>query len=308
MSELDFTRTSRFSPNLLADISHHDDTMPETFALEDWYPAVPVELAEDLTKEQLLAFRPFTDWLKTLQNSFDQQKFSHHTFHQEPFSLRHIKIQAFDRFDPAGRIFFMKLFATVTNEAGEFVSGVVFLRGGSVAILMILRPNDKPDERWVIMTEQPRVAAGSLQFMEIPAGMLDDSKNFAGSAARQIAEEVGLNIKWKELKNMTELATQGRKVPEKLSNAMYPSPGGCDEFISIFLWEKEWPRLQLENLRNKLQGDPGDRAKKEKIIVRLMNYDDLLEVGSRDGKTLAAWSLYEYLKRTGILDESSYES
>jgi hypothetical protein len=39
-----------------------------------------------------------------------------------------------------------------------------------------------------------------------------------------------------------------------------------------------------------------------------MNYDDLLEVGSRDGKTLAAWSLYEYLKRTGILDESSYES
>ena len=99
---------------------------------------------------------------------------------------------------------------------------------------MILRPNDKPDERWVIMTEQPRVAAGSLQFLEIPAGMLDDSMNFAGSAARQIAEEVGLNIKWKELKNMTELATQGRKVPEKLSNAMYPSPGGCDEFISIF--------------------------------------------------------------------------
>jgi ADP-sugar diphosphatase len=271
---------------MLADINHHDDTIPETFTLEDWYLPVPVELAEDLTKEQLLAFRPFKAWLKTLQNSFDQQKSSHHTFHQEPFSLRQIKIQAFDRFDPNGRIFFVKLFATSQMR----------------------RPNDKPDERWAIMTEQPHVAAGSLQFMEILAGVLDDSKNFAGSTARQIAEEVGLNIKGKELKNMTELATQGRKVPEKLSNAMYPSPGGCDEFIGIFPWEKEWPRLQLENLRNKLQGDPGDRAKKEKILVRLKNCDDLLEVGSRDGKTLAAWSLYEYLKRTGILDESSYES
>jgi ADP-sugar diphosphatase len=282
--------------------------MPGTFTLDGWYPPVPVELAEDLTKEQLLEFRAFTDWLKTLQNSFDQQKFSHHTFHQKPFSLRHIKIQAFDRFDTPGRIYFMKLFATVENEVGEFVSGVVFLRGGSVAILMILRPIDKPDERWVIMTEQPRVAAGSLQFMEIPAGMLDDSKNFAGAAARQIVQEVGLNVEWKDLKNMTELAMQGRKVPENLHNAMYPSPGGCDEFISIFLWEKEWPRLLLENLRNKLDSDPGGKAKKEKIIVRLMNYDDLLEVGARDGKTLAAWSLYEYLKRTGILDENSHET
>lgn len=101
---------------------------------------------------------------------------------------------------------------------------------------------------------------------------------------------------------MTELATKKRKVSDNLRNAIYPSPGGCDEFISIFLWEKEWPRLQLENLKNVLQGD---RAKKEKITVRLMNYDDLLEVGARDGKTLAAWSLYEYLKRTGILDENS---
>ena len=146
--------------------------------------------------------------------------------------------------------------------------------------------------------------------MEIPAGMVDDPKNIEDSAVRQIAQEVGLPIKGKELKNMTELAIQGRKhqkVPENLRNSMYPSPGGCDESISIFLWEKEWPRLQLENLRNTLKGDPGDRAKKEKIIVRLMNYDDLLEVGARDGKTLAAWSLYEYLKRTGVLDENSDE-
>lgn len=33
-----------------------------------------------------------------------------------------------------------------------------------------------------------------------------------------------------------------------------------------------------------------------------MSYERLLEVGARDGKTLAAWSLYEYLKRTGELE------
>jgi hypothetical protein len=70
--------------------------MWETFALEGRYPPVPIELAEDLTKEQLLAFHPFTDLFKTLQNSCDQQKFSHHTFHEELFSLRHITIQDFD--------------------------------------------------------------------------------------------------------------------------------------------------------------------------------------------------------------------
>lgn len=176
--------------------------MPDTFTLDDWYPPVPVELAEDLTKEQLLSFPAFTDWLRNLKSSFDRQKFSNHTFHNEPFSLRHIKIQAFDRF--GSRIYFMKLFATVENDGGDFLSGVVFLRGGSVAVLMILRPSDAPDERWVVMTEQPRVAAGSLQFMEIPAGMIDEAGDFAGAAAKKIGEEVGLTLRRNELKDLTK--------------------------------------------------------------------------------------------------------
>ena len=275
--------------------------MPEIFTLPDWKPPVQVELAEDLTLAQLLEFRAFKEWLKTLQNSMNQQKFSDHRFHDEPFTLSKLKIQAFDRF-PDGdteRIYFMKLFATVKNKSGGFVSGVVFLRGGSTAMLIILRPSDNPDERWVIMTEQPRIAAGSLQFMEIPAAIIDDTENIAESAARRISQEVDIKIDPKDLRNMTELAAKNRKTADGLRHAIYPSPGGCDEFINLFLWEAEWPRLKLEALRNRLQGD---RAKKEKITVWLMNYDDLLEVGARDGKTLAAWSLYEYLKRTGALD------
>lgn len=158
---------------------------------------------------------------------------------------------------------------------------------------------DAPNERWVIMTEQPRIPSGSLQFMEIPAGMMDKAKNFAGQAAKEIKEEVGIEVKESELTDMTELALRGHKAKEKLQSAMYPSPGGCDEAIKIYLWEKEMERQRIENLKGKLTGD---RAERENITVRLWEYERLLEVGARDAKTLAAWSLYEYLKREGILD------
>jgi len=143
------------------------------------------------------------------------------------------------------------------------------------------------------MTEQARIAAGSLSFMEIPAGMVDDERNISSAAVREIEEEVGITLNAESLLDMTELVVKDHK--ENIRNAMYPSPGGCDEFISIFLWEKEMERLDIENLKDRLGGE---RAEAENITVRLLKYEELVAVGARDGKTLAAWSLYEYLKRT----------
>jgi ADP-sugar diphosphatase len=253
----------------------------------------------DISKDELLKFPAFQKWLNTLKSSLDQQKFSDHSFHKSPYELQKITIQSVDWFGPKNKprskLGFVKLKADIENGEGETLPGIVFLRGGSVAVLMIVRPSDSRDERWVIMTEQPRIPAGSLLFMEIPAGMIDDkSRTFAGEAAREIKEEVGLTIKADELIDMTQLAVQGHKAQESLANAMYPSPGGCDEYIAIFLWEKEMDRLQIENLKGKLTGE---RTEQEKITVRLLDYERLLEVGGRDAKTLAAWSLYEYLKR-----------
>jgi ADP-sugar diphosphatase len=146
------------------------------------------------------------------------------------------------------------------------------------------------------MTQQPRIPAGSLGFMELPAGMIDPTDStFRGTAARELKEEVGLVLKEEDLIDMTELALKGHETEEMLENAMYPSPGGCDEFISIYLWEREMDRMQIDSLRGKLGGE---RSERENIRVRLFNYEKLLHVGARDGKTLAAWGLYEYLKRT----------
>lgn len=124
--------------------------------------------------------------------------------------------------------------------------------------------------------------------------MLDDEHNIKSAALREIQEEVGIFPKAEELIDMTQLAVQDHIVSEDIQSAMYPSPGGCDEFISIFLWEKELDRLDIEKLKDRLMGD---RAAAERITVRLLEYEKLVAVGARDGKTLAAWSLYEFLRK-----------
>jgi len=95
------------------------------------------------------------------------------------------------------------------------------------------------------------------------------------AALREIEEEVGIFPKPDELVDMTKLAVEGHKVSENIQDAMYPSPGGCDEFISIFLWEKELDRLDIENLKDRLMGD---RAAAERITVRLLEYEKLVAV------------------------------
>ena len=273
-----------------------------TFTLPSTSPPVTVSLSTHLTKDQLLAFPAFKTWISSLQHSLSIQKSNTHTFHSAPYKLRKIDIQAVDFFG-GGRIGFIKLKAEVSNDNGERLPGSVFLRGGSVAMMLILQPDNVAEksetEKQVILAIQPRIPAGSLAMAELPAGMLDDAGTFAGGAAKEIAEETGLEIPVDELINMTELAIpepSSSDTEDQIQRAMYPSPGGSDEFIPIFLWQKRVPRSTLEDWQGKLTGlrDHG-----EKITLMLCPLQDLWKVGARDGKTLGAWALYEGLKREG---------
>ncbi len=51
----------------------------------------------------------------------------------------------------------------------------------AVAILVIL---ECEGAKWVVCCRQPRVPVGRSDYLEIPAGMLDDSGHFAGVAAK----------------------------------------------------------------------------------------------------------------------------
>ncbi|KIX99637.1 uncharacterized protein Z520_04271 [Fonsecaea multimorphosa CBS 102226] len=279
-------------------------TIPEALG----EPPVKVTLPGNLTQEQLLGFKPFKVWLETLRKSLQLQSDRSHAFHEprERYHLRSINVQSVDFFGER-RIGFIKMETVVQNKNdGKPLPGIVFLRGGSVAILMILRPEGDDydnDERYVIMTQQPRIPAGSLTFFEIPAGMIDDAGTFAGAAANELWEETGLTVPMHELRNLTKIALKDAKGSEDhLQKAMYPSPGGCDEYIALFLWERTMPRIEINELRDKLSG-----TDREKITVKLVKYEELWREGARDAKTLAAWALYEGLTREGRLDDEECE-
>jgi ADP-sugar diphosphatase len=166
----------------------------------------------------------------------------------------------------------------------------------------VVQPDDSlsEHEKYVITTVQPRVAAGSLSFVEIPAGMLDDG-TFTGTAAREIKEECGLKVPESELVNLTALAL-AEKAPEdspefvvKLGEGVYLSPGACDEYMAIFLYEKKVTRKELESWQGKLTGL---RDEGENITLKIVKLKDLWKEGARDGKTLAAIALYNGLKES----------
>jgi 8-oxo-dGTP pyrophosphatase MutT (NUDIX family) len=162
------------------------------------------------------------------------------------------------------------------------------------------------DEKQVILTVQPRIAASSLAFTEIPAGMVDDEKgSFAGKAAKEIKEETGLEVNESELVDMTKLALRDVEpdilaTAESLEDAMYPSPGACDESITLYLCQKRLKREHLEHLRGKATGLVNEG---ENIKLKLVPLDRLWREAARDAKALAALSLYENIKKTGELPD-----
>jgi ADP-sugar diphosphatase len=257
---------------------------PLTFDLTEFDPPVTVRLTSNIHKDQLLGFPAFQTWTTTLKSSLARQTQADHPFHSTPYSLKSVTVQSVDYFgiDPITqepKLGFVKIQADVRNKEGDYLPGIAFLRGGSVAMLIILRPSDSKNERWVIMTEQPRIPAGSLSFLEIPAGMMDRHKSFTSAAVTEIEEETGLKIPPEELRDLTKLALEAAEVPEDLKPAMYSSPGGSDEYIGIMLWEKVMDRQEIENLKGKLTGE---RTQGEKITVRILNYEDLWKVGARE--------------------------
>lgn len=95
-------------------------------------------------------------------------------------------------------------------------------------MLIILKSQGEKDR--ILLTLQPRIPIPHLSFPELPAGMLDGSGNFAGTAAKEIKEETGLEIKEDELVDMTHMA-YGNKW-----KGVYPSAGGSGIYIHLYFF------------------------------------------------------------------------
>ena len=160
------------------------------------------------------------------------------------FNIRSVEFQSVDvgnhRRKPLVR--FIKFRADVVDAFGKPLPGIVFMRGGSVAILVIL---ECEGEEYTILTIQPRFPSGNFAFPEIPAGTLEGDGSFAGGAARELEEETGIKIKEGELQDLTFLV-YGNKF-----KGVFPTVGGSDEFLRLFAFRQKVTRAYLGELQGK---------------------------------------------------------
>lgn len=74
---------------------------------------------------------------------------------------------------------------------------------------------------------------------------MSEGGNFYGVAAKEIEEELGLQIKKEDMVYFTELAHKGK------FKRMYPSNGASDEYLRLFLYRKKISEKELEARQGK---------------------------------------------------------
>ena len=199
--------------------------------------------------DKLLEMKAFKDWCKDMDKEFVVSK---------------IYIQSIDMFGP--RVGFVKFKADLTDTYGTTnIPSIVFMRGGAVAMLIVI-VCEEDRQQYTVLTVQPRFPCGKYNFPELPAGMLDDSGDFAGVAAKELKEETGIIVSAKDLVDLTEMAFGPS------CSGVYPSAGGCDEFLRLFLYRTRLPRAKIDELQGKLTGV---LAEGERIKLKIISINEL---------------------------------
>ncbi|XP_061982402.1 nudix hydrolase 14, chloroplastic isoform X2 [Populus nigra] len=156
------------------------------------------------------------------------------------------------------RIGFLKFKADIfEKETGQKIPGIVFARGPAVTVLILL---SSEGETYAVLTEQ-------------------------------VEEETGIHLKLGDMVDLTAFldpSTGGR---------VFPSPGGCDEEISVFLYRGCVGKEIITQLQGK---ETGLRENGELIKVRVVPYKELWRM-TADAKVLMAIALYEMAKGGGLL-------
>jgi len=217
----------------------------------------------------------FSRWVKSLDLSF---------------TIQAIEIQSIDTVIRSGKeeVLFLKLKAKIADKEGRSLPGIVFLRGASVGIFIILRT---VKNEYVVMIESCLPAIGKVSYPQLPAGMMDKETDAMKVAMKETKEETGLDpIHGK----MTDLAKSfyGPKW-----SGIYPSPGACDEMIHLFLYEQNVSERKIKELQGLKTGLSEEH---EHLTLKIVKLNQLCE-STPDVKAHSAYLMYTQLKQKGSL-------
>ncbi|KAI1293449.1 hypothetical protein EDD11_008358 [Mortierella claussenii] len=278
--------------------------MAAKFALKIGSRSIPLVAASDkINLQHVHDFKPLQEWAKQLAKEEQQQqqherrtgegRESSEKQEKIPIRVDKVEINHVDYF--GSRVGFVNLAVDAElTETGQKPPGLIFMRGGAVAVLLIIRsknPSGATTEH-VVLTKQARLAIPSFNFPEIPAGMLDGSGDFVGKCAEELQEECGITLENDKLIDMTKLAYGSDW------KGVYPSAGGCDEFLRLFVSHQDMEWSQLQALEGRLGGlrDHG-----ENISLSLVQLKDAYKAAP-DAKLLSALALLQALKADGKIE------
>lgn len=154
---------------------------------------------------------------------------------------------------------------TFRHEDGEDVSRDIVSHPGAVGVVVL-----DGEDLWFV--RQPREAIGSPDFLEIPAGKLDEEgESPLETGKRELAEEIGKRAAhWESL------------------GSFYTSPGFTDEQVHLFL------ATGISDVDERPQVEHDERIDVE--VRPLTDLDEIL-AETQDSKTLIA--LYRLRDRLG---------
>ncbi len=213
---------------------------------------IEIKYNENITEQQMeiiLSSKKFCDYIQKLDYN--------------SLIVRGIKVLSVYMFGKNVGFLSIDVDCSLKTHPEKKLPGYVFIRGKSVGIFVVI------NNKYMVLTRQFRVPVG--RFMcEIPAGMLDESGDFSGVAAKELEEEIGVKINQKDLVYLT---------------SMYPSSGGSDEEIIFYYLNLNLEEKEIEDMRSKTFGEENSD---EVITLKItdINYENILE--TKDSKLITA--------------------
>jgi 8-oxo-dGTP pyrophosphatase MutT (NUDIX family) len=225
--------------------------------------------------DALILAPKFINWLKK--------------FDQEQIQVRTVTITDIDWFSATPnpqKLGFVKCCSEAYdyNTGKKIMSNISFIRGDSVAILILVKvcnSGDGKNKDYVLLCEQHRLPIGR-KAREIPAGMMDAEGNIVSVVLKEVKEETGFDIKHK-----SELQTLG---------SYFASPGGSDEAIHLFAWTTTITESEFQKKREIMYGlsEENEEIKLSFVELKEFKTKTVYEIG--DAK--AEISLSRYLSRS----------